>query len=189
MAAVQTKAQGRQIREPMRDIPLKSGEFRGRNGEILRFRPTTGDQFEIPEELKETGWSYQWQAYTIYGEPSKDLAMMYANNWRYVPINSPIGKYFCIPGETGDCIIRGGQVLMERPQELTDMYIEETNEKTRLQYESLQGKSSDLVVPSGFESGGKVVNRERALARQSDLSDTGLLPSMSHAAGDIPDEE
>jgi hypothetical protein len=157
------------VREPIRgqDAKLGVNEFRSRSGEILKFRPSGGGQFDIPEDLKEDGWSYQWQAQTIYGEPSNDLAQMYANGWRYVTSDSRVGKFFCVPGENADCILRGGLVLMERPEELTEMYIEETNKLTRMQYENLMDKSSDLVVPEGFESKGKVTSRERALAKAS----------------------
>jgi hypothetical protein len=178
-----------EVRAPVREGGLRRGEFRGRNGEVLRFRSTGSNQFDIPEDLKDPNWSYQWQTFSVYGEPSNDLSMMYANGWRYVPVDSTIGKYFCPAGENVDYILRGGLVLMERPAELTELYVEETNERTRLQYESLQGKSFDLQVPDGFDNRGKQVRRERALARASDLTDTGLVPMMHHASDDIPDED
>ena len=174
------------VREPLRgsDTALKSGEVRGRNGEILKFRSTNGDQFDIPEDLKEEGWTYQWQAQTCYGEPSNDLGQMYANGWRYVTSDSRVGKFFLVPGEIADCIIRGGLVLMERPATLTEMYIEETNKKTRLQYEGLMDKSSDLVCPSGFDSRGKEVKRERELVKASKLN-----KALADLDSDVPDED
>jgi hypothetical protein len=161
------------LREPLRGAApmLNPGEFRSRSGEILKFRPTGGGQFDIPEDLKEEGWSYQWQARTVYGDPTNsDLSQMYANGWRYVTPDSRVGQFFCVPGENVDCIERGGLVLMERPQELTDMYVEETNKLTRLQYENLMDKSNDLQVPEGFENKGKKTSRERVLAPASKVN-------------------
>jgi hypothetical protein len=174
------------VREPLRGAPpeLKVGEVRGRNGEILRFRSTGGDQYDIPEDLKEDGWTYQWQAQTVYNEPSNDLSQMYANGWRYVTSESRVGQFFLLPGENANCIVRGGLVLMERPAELTAMYIEETKQKTRLQYDSLMDKSSDLVVPDGFDSRGKDVSRERKLVKASKA-----VKDLVDADAGIPDEE
>jgi hypothetical protein len=165
---------------------LTPGSFRARNGEILKFRSSDASQLDIPEDLKEPGWSYQWQAHTVYGAPSQDLAQMYANGWRFVTNDSRVGEFFVLPGETGDCIIRGGLVLMERPDELTEMYREETNAKTRLQYASLMDKSSDLAVPEGFESPGKRVSRERTLAEAS--AARALFEATAGSDG-IPDED
>lgn len=171
MVAIKTREPARQ---PVREAPranLRPGpdEFVGRNGEILRFRPSGSAHLDIPEDLKEPGWSYQWQAVTVYGEPSHDLAEMYARGWRYVPVNSAVGQYFVVPGEGADHVLRGGLVLMERPDTLTQMYIDETNELTNEQYVQLMGKSSDLVVPQGFDNHGKSVRRERELVSSDDI--------------------
>jgi hypothetical protein len=172
-------------REPLRGSEtLKPGQFRTRSGEILTFRSTDGSQFDIPEDLKEEGWTYQWQAHTVYNEPSNDLSQMYANGWRYVTSDSRVGKFFLLPGENADCIIRGGLVLMERPEELTRMYVEETNAKTRFQYQTLMDASSDLVVPAGFDNRGKEVRRERKLVKPSKIA-----KEYVDADGGIPDED
>jgi hypothetical protein len=164
------------------DAPLPRGKFRTRSGEILSFRSTDGSQYDIPEDLKEDGWTYQWQAHTVYNEPSNDLSQMYANGWRYVTSKSRVGQFFLLPGENVDCIVRGGLVLMERPAELTAMYIEETDAKTRFQYQTLMDKSSDLVVPDGFDRRGKQVKRERRLVRASKVAE-------ELAEDGIPDED
>jgi hypothetical protein len=174
------------VRAPVREKEkdLKPGEFRSRSGEILRFRPTGGNQFDIPEDLMEEGYTYQWQAQSIYNEPSNDLAQMYANGWRYVTSDSRVGQFFLLPNENADCIVRGGLVLMERPAELTDLYVAETDRLTRLQYEGLMNKSSDLSVPDSFENKGKDVSRERRLVRASKVAD-----ELVDAGFGIPDEE
>ena len=173
-------------REPLRgnEPKLKAGEVRGRNGEILRFRSTGGDQFDIPEDLLEDGWTYQWQAQTVYNEASNDLAQMYANGWRYVTSESRVGQFFLLPGENANCIVRGGLVLMERPAELTALYVEETRQRTRVQYDGLMDKSSDLAVPDGFDNRGKDVSRERKLVKASKA-----VKELADISSDIPDED
>lgn len=173
MAASQTAKKA--VREPVRadvraDPRSTPGEFRGRNGEILRFRSSGTEALEIPEDLKEDGWTYQWQAVTVYGEPSHDLAQMYAHGWRYVTADSRVGQYFVLPGENANQVERGGLVLMERPKQLTQMYINETNERTAAQYAQLMDKSADIALPSGFDNRGKSVRRDRELVSSDDTS-------------------
>jgi len=177
-------AKAKETRAAKGNATPKPGSFRARNGEILKFRSSDGSMFDIPEELMEDGWTYQWCVETVLGEPSTDLAQMYANNWRYVTSDSRVGQFFLLPGESADCIRRGGQVLMERPAELTAMYIEETNQKTRLQYEGLMDKSSDLVVPEGFDNRGKKVKREQLLVKGRQT-----VKELLDAEDGIPDEE
>jgi|SRR5208282_5009919 len=161
-----------------------AGKFRARNGEILTFRPSNGTQFDIPEDLKEDGWTYQWQTQTVFNEPSTDLSQMYANGWRYVTSDSRVGRFFLLPGEMADCIVRGGLVLMERPAELTEMYLEETNKETRRQYDDLMNKSSDLVVPEGFDNRGKEVHRKRKLMNQKQA-----MEELANPVSELPDDE
>lgn len=97
-------------------------EVVGRNGEVLsRTRTYVGDIFEIPKELMEPGWSLQWNAVSIAGNSDIILDqnhMMHQNGWRPVPAERFAGKL--VPkGSTGP-IIRGQQMLMERPQSMTD---------------------------------------------------------------------
>ncbi len=97
-------------------------EVEGRGGEVLsRTRTYVGDIFEIPKELTEPGWSLQWNAVSISGNSEILLDqnhMMHQNGWRPVPAERYAGTL--VPkGSTGP-IIRGQQMLMERPQTLTD---------------------------------------------------------------------
>jgi hypothetical protein len=176
-------------REPARETDLKPGEFRGRNGKILKFRPSNGNQYDIPEELKEPGWTYQWQAYTVYGQADVNLSTLLGHGWEFVPVDSPLGQYFCVPGEDANCIIRGGLVLTERPEAMTKMYKDETDSITRMQYESMMSKSSDIELPSGFKNGGKTVEVERASLRQKDLAKMGLSTGKNGDLEGIPDED
>ena len=182
--ARETRAAKRALREGDSNTPNTPKVFRSRSGEILRFRPTDGSMLDVPEDLKENGWTYQWCVETVWGEPSTDLIQMYSNGFRPVPADSRIGHFFLPPGVSTDCIRVGGQILMERQEGLTAMYIEETNQKTRLQYEGLMDKSSDLVVPDGFNNRGKEVKRVRKLVKAS-----AVVKDLVDAEDGIPDEE
>ncbi len=97
-------------------------EVVGHNGEVLsRTRVQVGDIFEIPQNLIPPGWTYQWNAVSVSGNSDILLDqnhMMYQNGWRAVPAERYAGTL--VPqGSTGN-IIRGQQMLMERPKALTD---------------------------------------------------------------------
>jgi len=110
-------------REPTREA-LRDGVVVGRDGEILtRKRTTTGDIFDVPRELIEFGWEYQWNAVTVVGNSEVLIdqnLMMSENGWRPVPADRPgfIGRFTAV-GQKGS-IIRGGQRLDERPAALCD---------------------------------------------------------------------
>lgn len=111
-----------QTRQSARTLSNGRLEVTGRNGEALsRTRTYVGDIFEIPEHLKQPGWSLQWNAVSIAGNSEIILDqnhMMHQNGWRPVPAERYAGTL--VPkGATGP-IIRGQQMLMERPQALTD---------------------------------------------------------------------
>ena len=97
-------------------------EVVGHNGEVLsRTRVQVGDIFEIPASMIPPGWTMQWNAVSVAGNSDILLDqnhMMYQNGWRAVPAERYAGTL--VPkGSTGN-IIRGQQMLMERPQALTD---------------------------------------------------------------------
>ena len=84
------------VRNPVRaearpDPRSAPNTFKGRNGELLSFRSSEVGHLDIPEDLKEEGWSYQWQTVTVFGEPSHDIAEMYSRSWRYVTADSRVG--------------------------------------------------------------------------------------------------
>ena len=121
-AAPQPVAPRTQTRQSARTRSDGRLEVTGRGGEVLsRTRTYVGDIFEIPKELTEPGWSLQWNAVSISGNSEILLDqnhMMHQNGWRAVPAERYAGTL--VPkGSTGP-IIRGQQMLMERPQALTD---------------------------------------------------------------------
>jgi hypothetical protein len=148
---------------------LKPGKARGRNGEILSRNKDLDDPRNVPEHLKEDGWTYQWNRCECFGKPDpQEINRMMNNGWRYVKPDSKLGRIYGVTG--ADFIEIGGLVLMERPKSLTDEAIEEDMEKTGRQYAELMSKSSDLVVPDGFEASSKIVKRVGTISA-SDLGD------------------
>ena len=112
------------VREPNR-TPIRAagrGEAIGRGGEVLsRKRTQSGDIFDIPLELIPKGWEYQWCAVSVTGntEILLDQNLMFAENgWRAVPADRYPGRFMPV-GHKGS-IIRGSQMLMERPKSLSD---------------------------------------------------------------------
>lgn len=110
-----------QTRASARTRPDGRIEVTGRNGEVLsRTRTFVGDIFEIPKEMVPQNWSYQWNSVSINGNSEILLDqnhMMHQNGWRPVPAERYAGTL--VPkGSTGN-IIRGQQMLMERPESLT----------------------------------------------------------------------
>lgn len=112
-------ARGEPQRTPVRNARV---EAVGRSGEVLtRKRVTTGDIFDVPKHLVPKGWEYQWCAVSVTGntEILLDQNLMFAENgWRPVPSDRYPGRYMPV-GHKGS-IIRGGQMLMERPISLSD---------------------------------------------------------------------
>lgn len=111
-----------QTRQPARTRSDGRIEVTGRNGEVLsRTRVQVGDIFEIPKDMIPVGWSYQWNAISVAGNSEILLDqnhMMYQNGWRPVPAERYAGTL--VPkGSTGN-IVRGQQLLMERPTALSE---------------------------------------------------------------------
>ena len=111
------------VREPTRAPSRRGAQVEGRNGEILsRKRTSTNDIFHMPPELIPAGWDYQWCAVTVVGNSEilmDQNLMMAENGWRPVPADRYPGR-FMPEGHGSKPIVRGGQMLMERPKSLSD---------------------------------------------------------------------
>lgn len=109
-------------REPSRSPARAAGVVLGRDGEELsRKRTSTKDIFDVPKDLIEEGWEYQWCAVTVTGNSEilmDQNLMMLENGWRAVPASRHKGRF--MPAGHSGSIIRGGQMLMERPKDLCD---------------------------------------------------------------------
>lgn len=174
-------------REPTRELPR--GSVQGRNGEVLsRKRTSVGDIFAIPPELIPPGWSYQWAAISVVGNTEILLdqnLMMAENGWRPVPSSRYPGR-FMPAGHTGN-IVRGGQMLMERPMSLTK---DALNEDIRNAKQLLSDRNDALKLsgvkkglPDGFEMSG----RQRGTGGRITMNiDRGLYGDDSGEVTSIP---
>lgn len=77
------------------------------------------DQFYIPVEEIPEGLSYEWKRYSNVGQEDPFyLAQMREQGWEPVPPSRH--PNWVPPNYKEPCIIKGGQILMDRPQSLTD---------------------------------------------------------------------
>jgi hypothetical protein len=156
----------RATREEIRP-ELRSGEVLGRDGTVKRRNRNFEDPFEVPEHLKEPGWTYQWNRMTCFNAPDPmEMNRMMDNGWEYVRPSSRLGQIYGVTDK--DYIEIGGLVLMERRKELTEEALEENRRKTSEQYGALMGRSSDLSVPKGYENRGKTVQKTGREAYRAD---------------------
>lgn len=158
-------------RDPMR---AASGRIQvtGRDGEILtRRRTTVGDIFHVPLELIPEGWTYQWVAVKVVGNEQILLdynLMMTENGWRPVPADRYPGRF--MPAGFKGAIVRGDQILMERPLALTqEAQIEDIRNAKQLisdRNESLKLTRVRSSLPEGFA----MSNRYRGTGGQMHMS-------------------
>ena len=79
---------------------------------------TNEDQFYIPMDEIPEGSSYEWKRYSNVGEENPFyIAQMREQGWE--PVNPKRHPTWVPPGYSQPHIIKGGQILMERPIELT----------------------------------------------------------------------
>jgi hypothetical protein len=144
------------VRAPIREgeIALRPGEYQGRNGEVLKRAPTLrGNPFDLPEEIKEAGWSYQWIRASCYGNTEmSEMSVMKRAGWREVPPDALHGYFRDETPEGQNFISREGLVLMERPQAMTDEARQEDLRLANVQYGRQLQKIYDETyqMPDGF---------------------------------------
>lgn len=171
-----------------RSSPRTKGSVVGRNGEVLsRKRTSVGDIFHIPPELIPDGWSYQWAAVSVVGntEILLDQNLMFAENgWRPVPSDRYPGR-FMPEGHKGN-IVRGGQMLMERPMALTQEALLEDQRLARQQMsdrnDALKLSGVKKALPDGFDMSDKYRGTGGNIRMNIDK---GLdIPQPSHTLAD-----
>lgn len=120
---------------------------------ISRRRDNTEDKFHIPEELKEPGWTYQWNVHSVLGQDDIGAQIRdQENGWRSVPSERPgfAGRF--MPDGYKGAIVRDGLRLDERPVELT----EEARREDRINANSQRAENRRRFglpnVPDGFDA-------------------------------------
>lgn len=77
------------------------------------------DEFFIDPRIIPEGWSYEWKRLTVKGEPDPTYEVALANKgWEPVPAYRH--PELMPKGWKGETITRRGQILMERPLEITN---------------------------------------------------------------------
>jgi hypothetical protein len=77
------------------------------------------DPFYIPLDEIPEGLSYEWKRFSVAGQEDPFyLAQMRAQGWE--PVDPKMHPNWVPPDYTAPNIIKGGQILMERPIELTN---------------------------------------------------------------------
>lgn len=158
-AAVRRSPRQSAPRDPGRDPTRSEAVVVGRDGEVLsRKRTATGDIFAIPADMIEPGWEFQWCAVTVVGNSEILLdqnLMMAENGWRPVPADRFPGRF--MPANHKGSIVRGGQMLMERPKVLCDQARSEDIRAARQlisdRNESLKLTGVKKNMADGFEMG------------------------------------
>lgn len=162
-------------------------QARGRDGEVLsRTRTQAGDIFDVPAELIPVGWKYQWVAVSVMGNTeilADQNLMMAQNGWRPVPSNRYPGRYMPV-GHKGS-IVRGSQILMERPKVLSDEAEAEDirNAKQLIsdRNESLKLSGVKKSMADGFEMSGKYRGTGGSIRMEIDKSlDVVNVPRPQH---------
>jgi hypothetical protein len=109
-------------REPARAAP--------RTRTRMRHATAQDDEFAIPKGEIPDGASYQWKRFTVMGQEDPFyLAAMRRQGWE--PVDPKCHPNWVPEGYDKPYIIRGGQILMERPKELTEQAEREVIDLTR----------------------------------------------------------
>ena len=175
-AEVQAAAARTQIRTAARTRSDGRVEVTGRDGERLsRTRTHVGDIFEVPPVMIPKGWTYQWNAISVAGNSDILLDqshMMHQNGWRPVPAERYAGTL--VPKGSVGTIVRGQQMLMERPEELTkEAQAEDLRNARQLisdRNESLKLTKVKDQLPDGMEMAGKYKGTGGGIRMQIDKS-------------------
>jgi hypothetical protein len=90
------------------------------------------DEFFIPPEIIPDGWTYEWKRRMVQGQedPAYQVALA-RTGWEPVPVRR---HPELMPGNwKGDTIERKGQILMQRPQEITERVEQLNRQRARNQ--------------------------------------------------------
>jgi hypothetical protein len=141
------------IREPVRDnIPAGRAVAVGRDGKpVFRRQTNSTDQFYIPPEFIEPGWSMEWKRCSLFGQPQSGyIAENQNNGWAAVNTGRFPGYFLPETTDPNAPVIRGDLMLMERPLSLTEEARKEDRERAqaavqnRMAQHGLQSKLAGL---------------------------------------------
>ena len=146
--------------EPHPPVHLEPGQFLGRDNEILTRRSHHHiDEFDVPENLKQPGWSYQWNTVTVHNQQNFSAQRdMYANGWRPVRPGDLQG-YFDNYAEGKNEIVHKGLRLEMRPEAMTlEARADELRAANAQYFRHLKRADHDVAMPREFAIDDKVTN-------------------------------
>lgn len=112
---------------------------------------TPENRFDIPLDEIPEGMSYEWKVKTVLGKEAREQMLAWKlNGWRPVPA----GRHPGFTGESTDSqaeIERGGQILCERPREVTAMSQGMDREKARDQVQSQLDRLAGRAKETGSQ--------------------------------------
>jgi hypothetical protein len=116
---------------------------------------SAGNRFDVDLRKRPQGMTYEWKAQTIMGfELLEQQIMQEANGWTPVPAERH-PELTGSRGAKGGIIKRGGQILMERPNEITA----EARELEDFAARYAVGSQLQKLKLSGHRAGGKGIKK------------------------------
>lgn len=141
-------------REPLRDPVHEKPRTRTRMGRTS----VADDPFYIPLDEIPEGSSYEWKRFSVNGlEDPFYIAQMRQQG--YEPVDPRRHPNWVPPGFSEPHIIKGGQILMERPIELYEEAVRERSQMSRQQVREAEerlGKASKELSSKDFNGDDKV---------------------------------
>lgn len=124
------------IRDELRETDPQEAA-RKRTAEILAqggIDVATVNEWDIPEELKSSDWTYEWKRWSVYlAEDEGYINGLLATGWTFVPASRPGYKRYLPRGWKEKYVLKKGMVLMERPAEITKMILSRQAAEARAQ--------------------------------------------------------
>jgi len=104
------------------------------------------DKYYIPPHIIPDGWSYEWKAYEVLGKRNPSYEVQLAHRgWEPVPRTRH--PEMMPDSDQGETITRDGQILMERPKEITDEVVAADKRRAR---DQVRQKETQLgAAPDG----------------------------------------
>lgn len=96
-------------RDPVRDAQERAREIRARG----LFSANPFNKYHVPADIVPLGWTYEWKRWMVYGmDDRENQVLLSQEGWTRVPQER----------HPDFLVQRGGDVLMERPAEITDEF-------------------------------------------------------------------
>lgn len=152
------------VREPVREAQ-QSGYFDENGNPLVRRRKGGArNDFDFHSSEIPEGWDYQWIRHTVHGDAQdSEIFDMMENGWRPVPHERHASRFAKTDVNGKGCIMRQGQLLVERPMHLTQ---EARAEDQRRANDQMRGQFQRFNVELPDNVRGMGINPGRPVARQ-----------------------